>query len=347
MKWNGLRGGVAGLVVALAAGCGPARPTLHVYTWADYIKPELVARFEKEHACRVVLDTFDSNESMYAKLKAGAAGYDVVIPTGYMVSLMEAQGMLLPVDRGQVPNLAHVDPRFLSLTEDGECRHSVPYMVSFSGIAYRKSKIADFEPTWAMFDRPALSGRVTMLNDMREVMGAALKFLGYSINSVDEKELAAARDVALRWKKHLAKYENEQYKNGIASGEFLMVHGYNSDIRQVMEENKDIAYATPREGFVLSCDELVILKNAPQPGLAHAFINFLHDPQVAAENTSFVFCLCPNRESYALLGDELKNDPTIMPAEDVLAKAEVIRDLGADNAKYVRIWDQIKGGAAE
>lgn len=337
----------AWLALVLAAGCGPARPTLHVYTWADYIKPELVARFEREQHCRVVIDTFDSNEAMYAKLKAGAAGYDIAIPTGYMVTLMNAQGMLRPIDARQVPNLAHLDPRFLALTEDRGCEHSVPYMVSSSGIAYLKSRVPGFEPSWGMFDRTNLAGRVTMLNDMREVIGAALKYLGYSINSVDDKELAAARDVALRWKRNLAKYENEQYKNGIASGEFLMVHGYNSDIRQVMEENADVAYATPREGFVLCCDELVILKDARQPGLAHRFINFLHDPHVAAENTSFVFCLCPNKGSYAFLSDELRNDPTVVPPDEALSRAELIRDLGADNAKYVAIWDQIRAGAAE
>jgi spermidine/putrescine transport system substrate-binding protein len=336
---------VAGGLAGLLCGCGGSKPVLHLYNWSDYIKPELIARFEQEHNCRVVTDTFDSNEAMYAKIKAGAAGYDLIFPSSYMVTLMREQGLLQPVDRALVPNIANLDPAYTRVTADAQCTHSVPYMISNAGLAYRKSKVPDFEPSWSMLDRTNYAGRMTLLNDMRETIGAALKFLGYSLNTTDDKELAAARDVVLRWKKNLAKFENEQYKNGIASGEFLLVHGYNGDIRQVMEENEDIGYAPPREGVSLACDEMVIPKDARQVALAHAFINFLHDPKVAAENTAFVFYLCPNKASYDFLSDEVKNDPSVFLPADLQAKSEVIRDVGADNAKYVKIWDEIKAGS--
>jgi spermidine/putrescine transport system substrate-binding protein len=335
------------VAVFLAAGCGggkKAEPVLHVYTWSDYIKPELVKRFEKENRCRVVFDTFDSNEAMYAKLKAGATGYDVITPSSYMVSLMQSQGMLLPLDSALLPNRVHVDPEYLAIAIDKKMAYSVPYMLTNTGIAYLKSKVTDFVPSWGMFNRTDLKGRMVMLNDMRETIGAALKFLGYSLNSTDPAELAKARDVVLDWEANLAKFENEQYKNGIASGEFLLVHGYSGDILQVQAENADIAFAMPREGGAISCDDMVIARAAQEVKLAHAYINFLHDPAVAAENTAFTQFLCPNKSSYPLLEPSIRENDGIFLSAEVKAKCEVLNDLGEKNALYVKVWDEIKRG---
>ncbi len=334
---------LAALAAAAAfSACGKAEPTLHIYTWADYFKPDIVRRFEAVRSCRVVIDTFDSNEAMYAKIKAGASGYDLLTPSSYMVSLMQAQGMLRPIDRALVPNLVHVDPEYLKIAVDRTMDHSVPYMISNTGIAYLRSRVADFVPSWAMFGRADLRGRMTLLNDMRETIGAGLKFLGHSLNTTNERELEAARDVILGWRANIAKFENEQYKTGLASGEFLLVQGYSGDILQVRKENPDIAFALPVEGAALSVDDLVIPVTAMEAGLAHAFIDFLHDPAVAAENTAFLGYLCPNREGYGLLPPELRNDPAVFIDPELRAKSEVIMDLGAANALYVRIWDEIK-----
>ena len=332
------------LTVALlaAAACKQQPQTLHLYTWADYVKPELVARFEQEQGCTIVIDTFDSNEAMYAKLKAGAGGYDVITPSSYMVQVMHRQGMLLSLDHARLPNLANVDPEVLKIAIDPKMDHSAPYMMTITGIAYLGSKVADVRASWAMFDRPELKGRATMLADMRETIGAALKFLGYSINSTNPVELAAARDVVIRWKKNLAKFENEQYKTGLASGEFLLVHAYSGDILQVQEENEDIVFAVPEEGTSIACDDLVIPKDSKQADLAHRYINFLHDPKVAAENTEFISYLCPNKASYPLLSEETRANPALFVPAEVQAKSEVITDLGNDNVAYARVWDEIK-----
>ena len=337
------RGLAALALLGLLAGCAKKEsPTLHVYTWADYIKPELVQRFEKEHGCKIVIDTFDSNESMYAKLKAGASGYDIVTPSSYQVSIMAAQDMLLPLDHAQIPNLANVDPGYLPMALDPAMAHSAPYMLTNTGIAYLKSKVTNLEPTWAVFERADLKGRTTMLNDARETIGAALKFLGYSLNTTDSLQLEQAKDVVIRWKHQLAKFENEQYKSGLASGEFVLVHGYSGDLLAAQAENEDIAFLAPREGMSIACDDLVILKDSKHAKLAHEFINFLHEPAVAAENSQFISYLCPNAAAYALLPAEFMNNPAIRLSPEVQAKCEVIRDLGPDNAKYTRIWDLIK-----
>lgn len=323
-------------------GCKEAKPTLHIYTWADYVKPELIVGFEQKHNCQVIIDTFDSNETMYAKLKAGATGYDVLFPSSYMVKLLKQQNMLQDLDHSLLQNTRNVDPDYLASSMDRAMTYSVPYMLTTTGIAYLKSKIPTFEPSWAMFDRPELKGRVTMLNDMRETIGAALKYLGYSINSKDQAQLEQARDVVIRWKSNLAKFENEQYKTGLASGEFLLVHGYSGDIIQVMTENEDISFAVPREGTSMSCDDMVIPTEAKQVALAHAFINYMHDPAVAAENTEFTGYLCPNKAAYELMSEEIKSNPAIFIDAEVKAKSEIIDDLGDFLAVYTKIWDQIK-----
>jgi spermidine/putrescine transport system substrate-binding protein len=181
-----------------------------------------------------------------------------------------------------------------------------------------------------------------MLNDMRETIGAGLKFLGYSINSTDEAELVEAKEVVVRWKKNIAKYENEQYKTGVASGEFLLVQGYSGDILQVQQENPDVRFAVPREGTSISVDDLAIPHGAKQVRLAHAFINFLHDPEVAAENITFLKYLCPNKEAYALLGEGLRQNPGVFMDPELRAKSEIIADLGESLALYIKIWDEIK-----
>ena len=329
-------------VLLAPTGCGKPRPVLSVYTWSDYIKPELIRRFEREHACRVVLDTFESNEAMYAKLKAGASGYDLLTPSSYMVSLMHDQGMLLRLDRSLLPNLAHVDPEYLKIAVDGAMDHSVPYMLVVSGIAYLEGRVEDVVPSWRMFGRADLRGRMTMFNDMRETIGAALKCLGHSINTTSEAELAEAETLLLEWKKNLAKFENEQYKIGLASGEFLLVHAWNGDVFQVRKENPDVRFLVPEEGTIISCDDLVIPADAGQVALAHAFINFLHEPGVAAENTEFIYFLCPNKDSYPLLNPEIRDNPGIFLKPEIQSRSEMIANIGGANALYIKVWDRLK-----
>jgi spermidine/putrescine transport system substrate-binding protein len=316
--------------------------TLHLYTWADYISPEVVKKFEQQHGCKVVIDTFDSNESMFAKFKAGASGYDLVVPTAYMIQVMQAQGMLAPLDHKLIPNLPNIDSAVLAKVMDKTMQHSVPYTVAYAAIAVRKDKLKNAEATWAMFDRSDIAGRMTLLDDMRESIGAALKFLGHSINTRDDAQLAAARDVLIRWKKNLARFDNEGYKSGIDSAEFLLVHGYSGDLFQVQMENPKVEILIPREGVTIGCDEMVVPKTAKQSALAHAFINFVLDPAIAAENMEWMGYYCPNKPALAKLSAEFLKNPAITIPEDLQAKCEVIEDLGPDLAKYTKVWDQVK-----
>ena len=333
------------IAAAVLTGCGPKKPTLHLYTWSDYIDPELVTAFEKDNGCRVKIDTFDSNETMYAKVQAGSGGYDIIFPSSYQIGLLVQRNMLQPLDKSQLPNVtANFEASYKSVILNPEMTFNVPYAVTFTGIAYRKDKTGDTPiDSWICLDTPAFKGRISLLNDFRETIGAALKSLGFSLNSTNPDELQKACDVVQRWKKNIAKFDNEQYKTGIASGEFVLGHGYSGDIAQVMlEDPANIGFAFPKEGFTAACDEMVIPKTAKEVALAHAFINFLYDADNACKNIQYICAPMPNTPAIAKLPQAYRDNPAILPPPEVLAKAEVLKDLGAANALYSKVWDTIK-----
>ena len=332
------------LTVLLLGGCGKARPTLHLYRWADYINPAIIEQFERENNCRVVYDTFDSNEALYAKLKAGAAGYDIIVPSHYIIDLLAKENMLLKLDLEKIPNRANFDDQILQILPDPDCSYAVPYMMSYTGIGYNKEKVADFQPSWSMFSRADLKKRLTIFDDKREVIGAALYLLGLDPNSTRDDDLAAAKKIITVWRDNAAKLENEQYKNGIASNEFYLVMGYSGDMMQVVDENKHVGFVIPEEGTLISCDMMAIPAQAKNIDLAHRFINFLHQPAIAAANTEHVFFLCPNKAAYPLLSEDIRTNPAVFLKPEILAKSKVTIDQGENEQKFNRLWEDIKAG---
>lgn len=330
-------------VAILVTTFSKAENELHLYIWPDYIKPDLIERFEKEYNCRVIYDAFDTNESMYAKLKLGSTGYDLIFPSGYTYELMHLQGMLEPIDVALLPNLKNIDSKYIpGKTNDDTSIYGVPFAISYTGVGYRKDKIEVEEQTWNIFARSDLKGRMTMLNDMREALGAALKFLGFSANTINKEEIDKAADQLIIWKKNLAKFESEQNKHGLASAEYVAVQGYNGDILQVIRENPNISFFLPKEGTIISVDYAVIPSYAPNPKLAHAFINFLLDASVAEENMKFTQFSTPNKSAMELLPKALQENEALFPSQAILDKSDIIRYLGKDGELYNRAWDRVK-----
>lgn len=319
--------------------------TLTIFTWVDYLSDQARESFEKAHNAKVVIDTFDSNESMLAKLEVGAAAYDIVVPSSYAVAALHRKKLLQNLNHQLLPNLSHIDTDYLTKALDPRMEYSVPYLIGPTCIAYLDSRVPNAEPSWNLFDRSDLKGRITLLDDMREVIGAALKSLGHSLNSTNPSELAAAREVVLRWTANIAKFENEQYKTGIVSGEFDLVHGYAGDLIQVSEENPDMRIIVPREGSSIPCDDLCIPANAKEVDLAHAFINHLCDPAVSAENMEYLGYRAPNRSAYNQLSEDFRGSPVLFPPAELFAKCEPIGDLGDQLALWTAEWDKIKAGA--
>jgi spermidine/putrescine transport system substrate-binding protein len=343
MRTTGLSIALLFAVFAALTAAHAGERTLYLYTWSDYFDSEVIAEFEEENDCRVAIDYFDSNEAMYAKLKSGGGGYDLITPSSYMSAVMRKQDMLAPLDHAALPNLGNMDANFLKFTEDPGMAYSVPYTRTVTGIGYNTKKVdAADTGSWNIFAATGYGTRMTMLNDMREAIGAALKYLGYSLNTLDEKELAEAGDVLVGWKRQLAKFDVDEAKIGLASGEFFAIQGYNGDVALVMEENPDIDFYIPGEGSSIASDDFVITADSTHADLAHAFINHMLDPEVAVLNMESIRYYMPNPEAVEMLDEELKNNRAFNVDETVLDRCEVIRDLGADNEKYVRVWDRVK-----
>lgn len=329
-------------VTAVFTGCDGNKPTLHIFCWADYISPDLIRVFERENHCRIVYDTFDSNEALLAKLQAGATGYDLLFPSHYVINNLANSGKLAKLDASKLEILDHIDPKVTAQLPAGVCDYAVPYTMSFTGIGYNNEAIKDFKPSWTMFERSDLQKRATLLDDKHEVIGAALLTLGLDPNSIDADDLAKAKALIKTWLKNVSKLENEQYKNGIASKEFHLVMGYSGDMMQVVDENEHVSFVIPDEGALMCCDMMCIPTTAKNPDLAYKFINFIHQPENVVVNTEFTFYQCPNKDAYDLLPDEIRNNPAIFIKEEIFQKSRFTIDLGEDEAIYNKLWEEIK-----
>ena len=308
---------------------------------------------------KVVIDTFDSNEAMYAKLKAGGTGYDIITPSSYQIATMAREGMIEKIDQARIPNVkANFDQSFASQVIDPSFAWSIPYAVTYTGLAYLKNKIpegVDVE-SWAVLGNPAFKGRVTLLDDIREVIGCALMYLGYSVNSTDAKEISAAVDQVLKWRANIRKFDGESYKTEVPGGSTWIGHGYSTDVAQVIVGDEeagapprdDVGFALPKEGFSIAFDEMVVAKNSKQAGLAYAFINYIYEGKVAAANMEYICGPNPVKPGIELLDDDYRALITL-PAEK-LAIGQVITGFDGQpevQALYNKAWDRIKATEAK
>lgn len=325
-----------------SAGAVPAapaaeEPVLNVYNWAEYISPATVERFEKETGIKVNLSFYDSNETMLAKLEAGAREYDVVFPSDYMVQIMIRKDFFLPLDKSLLPNATHLDPMLLNQYYDPENRFSLPYMFGTTGIAIRTDKVTTKIEGWKDILQPApeLKGQLSMLADKRDVIGIALKMKGYSINSTNPKELQEAKALLTAQKPFVKVYDSSSYKINFESGEVKAGMAWGGDIASMYwKGNKNLKYIFPKEGGPIYSENMVVLKQAPHPKNAHAFINFLMRPQEAAETTNTTFYATANKDATPYIKPELLADSSIFPPADVRPKLKYYRELGEANALY-------------
>jgi spermidine/putrescine transport system substrate-binding protein len=317
---------------------------LYIFNWTYYTPDSVIAKFEKEYNCKVVYDSFDSNETMYAKLKGGGSSYDIVFPSADYVSIMAKQGMLAPIDKSKLANFKNIDPLVLARAKDydPDNKFSVPYYMGAAGISVNKTKVKSYEKSWSIFARKDLKNKMTMLDDMREVMGDALAFQGKSVNTVNDAEIKAAGDLVNKtWKPNLLKFDAEAYAKGFAAGEFWVAQGYAENIFLEYDKAKrgDVDFFIPKEGGPLFIDSMVILKGSKNLDLAMKFIDFIHRPEIYAEFCdAFGFPATVNVPARAF-----KKGDMWYKAED-LVKCELKLDIGADLDKYNAAWEEIKVG---
>jgi len=328
-----------GFAALMVPGISCSKNKLHIYNWSYYTPPSVIEKFEKEYKVRVIIDEYASNEEMYTKLMTGGGGYDLVFPSQDYVSIMIRQGMFEKVDHSLIPNLKNIDPVVLKKTTyDPNMEFSVPYYWGAAGIIVNTGKVPDYEKSWSIFGRRDLRGRMTMLDDMREVMGDALVHLGYSVNSKSPAEIEEAKNLINNvWKPNLTKFDAEAFGKGYANGEFWVVQGYAEVVyEEIIDDEqlmRDTVYFVPPEGGPGYIDSMCILKGSKNREMAHKFIDFIHRPEIYAEFCDeFGFPATVNIPARRLL-----EGPTWYQLEDIL-HTELKDDLGEALDLYNNAW---------
>lgn len=343
-------------VLLMLSSAALAADELHLYNWNNYISAGTVARFEEQCRCRVVQDYYSDNEEMLAKLAAGATGYDIIVPTGNAVEALIRQKALRPIDKTQLPNLNNIAPAYLDTAFDPGNKYSVPYAYTLTLIGYNDAKLRELGipvDSWAAIFEPRylqkLKGRVTVLDSQRELLAAALKYLGYSANDTDEAHWKQARDLILRAKPYWAAFNASSYIKELTVGNIWLVHGYSSDIFQADLDARNarrgfrILPSIPKEGAVLALDSMVLHKSGPRPDLAHRFIDFMLNGRNGAELTNLIGSGNPNLAARAFILPEIARNPAVFPGPEQQAHLEMLRDLDRHQRRVLsRIWTEIK-----
>ncbi len=329
---------------------------LHIFNWNNYIAPETGGRFEKLCNCRLSQDYYSDNEEMLAKLAAGATGYDLIVPTGNAVDTLIRQDALKPLDKSLLPNLRNIDPAYLDSRVDPGNKYSVPYAYTLTLLGFNREKIKELDlptDTWAIIFEPKylekIKGRVTVLDSPRELMAAALRYLGYSVNDTDEEHWKQAADLIVRAKPYWAAFSNASYVKELATGNLWVAHGYSNDIFQAALDAKNtgrkftIGYSTPKEGAVLALDSMVLHRSGSRPDLAHQFINFMLEGKNSAEHTNLIGSGKPNMDAMQHLRPEIADNKAIFPDAKLLTRLEMLRDLDRGQRRLLsRLWTEIK-----
>ncbi len=317
-------------------------PTLYYFTWSDYVDDELLGGFEQQAGVDIVVDTFSSNEELLAKLRGGAGGYDVAVPSDFMVTIMASQGFLADLDLGKIPNAARLVERLQHLPFDPSNRHSVPYFWGTVGIAYDSDGVSPAPDSWEILWDPRYKGRISMLNDQREVFGVALRTMGHSLNATNPNVIEQAKLKLLAQKPLVKIYTSENYDNLLASGDVVLAHGWGGAVARAMDERPSLRYVVPKEGGTIWADCLVVLKSSRNKDLAMRFINYLLDADVAVGTT--------NRLRFASAVDDVKRrvDPdvrentAVYPPDDAFDRLEWMVDVGDAIRLYDRAWTELK-----
>ncbi len=319
---------------------------LNFYNWTQYIDPELITAFEDEFGVDVVEDFYDSNEAMLAQLQAGAV-YDLVVPSDYMIAIMIEEGLLMELQKDAIPNISNLDPFFADPSFDPGGTYSAAYQWGTTGLGVNTDVVGDdFEPSWALVFDPELvatyPGGISLLNDPRETMGAALMYLGYSMNSTSEEELQEAADLIESIKEYVAAFDSDTYPENLVNGEVAVSHGFSGGFLTAFSEAENgdaFVYVLPEEGATVWTDNMAIPTNADHPCTAHAFINFLLDAEHGATLTNWNYYASPNQAAEEGIDAEVV---AFYPPDDAFERLVVIEDTGSFEINYTDFFAQAR-----
>lgn len=335
---------MVGLTVLPRGSMAEEEKKLNFYNWDTYIGENTLADFNKESGIEVKMDLFADNDELLAKLKQGNPGYDLIVPTNDYVERMIVANILSPLDHSKIPNISNLSPQFQEAAFDPGRKHSMPYMWGTIGIGYRISKVEGTPDSWKwLYDSDKYDGKISLLGDGQTVIGMALKYLGFSLNSKDPGEIKQAEDLLIAQKTRIKVFAPDNGQDLLASGEVNLAQEWNGDILQVMGEDDDIGYAVPKEGGLLWQDCLCIPKDGPHPNNAHAFINYVLGAEAGAAIADTIQYGSPNAAARKIMSDEYNNNPAIFPSEEAVAKGEAQLYLGEDRNRMIdEAWTRIR-----
>jgi Spermidine/putrescine-binding periplasmic protein len=354
---------LAAPLLALAVPAAAQDKTVHVYNWSDYVDPKMLEDFTKETGIKVVYDTYDNNEIVETKLLAGKSGYDIVVPSGPFLQRLINAGIFAKLDQAKIPNLQNAWPEVaerLQVFDPGN-EHAVNYMWGTTGIGINvdkvKERLGDMPfNTWDIVLKPELSAKlkdcgIHMLDAPEDIFPGVLSYLGLNPDSKDAKDFQKAADLLVKVRGNIQKFHSSEYINALANGDICVAVGYSGDILQAKaraeeaKNNVNVAYIIPKEGALMWFDSMAIPADAPHPDEAHAFINFMMKPEVAAANSNFVAYANGNIASKEHLDEEIRNDPGIYPDDETMKRlfTNTAYDERAQRT-LTRLWTRVKTG---
>lgn len=332
------------------AGCGGGdkkEEVVYVYSWGDYIDPEVVKLFEKETGIRVILDEFDTNESMYPRVAEGAVHYDVLCPSDYMIQKLISNDLIQPLDFTKLPDAKkYIGEEFFKQAEsfDPGNKYSVPYCWGTVGIIYDKTKVTEPVDSWNILWSDKYTGQILMQDSARDSMMIPLKLMGKSLNETDKDVLAQAQEMLIKQKPLVQAYVVDEVKDKLINSEATMGVIFSGEAPIILKENPNMAFIIPKEGTNLWIDGWVITKDAQNVDNAHKFIDFMCRPKVAAQNFEHLGYSTPNTGVRELVEDEeLKNSPIAFPSPEIYKGQETYKYLGNQMDEYYNsLWMKVK-----
>jgi len=323
---------------------GPEEAKLNFYNWDTYIGETTLGDFKKASGVDVNMSLFATNDELFAKLKAGNPGFDVIVPSNEFVTRMAQAGMLMALDHAKIPNIKNIDPTFLDPAFDPGRKYSMPYTWLTLGIGYRKSKVQGVPDSWKyLFDSAQYAGKIALLSESADLVRLCAKYLGHSVNNIPPEMLPKIEAMLIKQKANIKAFHEDNGQDMLLSKEVDLVLEYNGDIAQAMKDDPDIDFVVPREGSLLNSDTLCIPTGAPRPDNAHKFINYLLDAEAGAAISKTILYPTPNAAAKALMPDDYKNNPVIFPPADIMAKCEYGAFEGAEKAQaYEELMTKVR-----
>jgi spermidine/putrescine transport system substrate-binding protein len=326
---------------------GEVEKVLFLYDWSDYLDPQNIKDFKAEFGVeKFKVDSYASNDELVAKVQAGATGYDIGVPTADYVPGLAEGGYLQRLDWSRIPNAQYINPVFRGLAWDPNDEWLVPKHFGTTGILWRSQFVTEPVTSWQDFFELATgkySGKIVIVDSMGDVFPMPLKMLGYSVNTEDEAEMEAAREILLDLAPHVLALDSDTYEDKLANREALLALGWAGEVKRLRKKlaAPDTMYVVPSEGSIFWLDSYVLFKDAPNPNAAYAFLNYIHEPERAAVEADYNGYGTPNEEAKKYIPADVLADETLYPSEDAMKNLEVTVDLSG-NQQRVDIWQEFK-----